>query len=85
MAIDYTPLTNKITKWDYQWIPRYMEFNDTSVSVLKNLLASNQEPSNKNSGLSFFSIRLCELGRYDDSLEILEMISEDVEDVELPF
>ncbi len=85
MTIDYTPLTNKITKWDYQWIPSYMEFNDTSVSVLKNLLASNKEASNKNSGLSFFSIRLCELGRYDDSLEILEMISEDVEDVELPF
>jgi hypothetical protein len=85
MTIDYTPLTNKITKWDYKWIPRYMEFNDTSVSVLKNLLASDKEPSNKNSGLSLFSIRLCELGRFDDSLEILEMISEDIEDVELPF
>jgi hypothetical protein len=85
MAIDYTPLTNKITKWDYQWISSYMEFNDNAVSVLKNLLASNKEVSNKNSGLSLFSIRLCELGRYDDSLEILEMITEDLEDVELPF
>jgi hypothetical protein len=85
MGIDQSNLTCKIRKWDFNWISTYPQFNSNSFSVLMGILTNEKDPINKNSGLSMFSIRLCELDKFKESFLVQEMISEDMEDVELPF
>ena len=49
------------------------------------LLNNELDIINKNKGLSYLSIRLCELGKHNELLDVLDLISEDVVDNELPF
>ena len=83
LGIDHSQITNKIGNWDFKWIQSYSQFTDSSIAVLMSLL--NNDTINKNTGLSYLSLRLCELGNHNESLEVLDLISEDVEDNELPF
>ena len=77
--------SGKIGNWDFKWIQSYTQFTDSSITVLMSLLNNEVDIINKNSGLSFLSLRLCEIGKHNESLEVLDLISEDVEDNELPF
>ena len=85
LGIDHSKITSKIENWDFKWIQSYSPFTDSSIEVLMSLLNNDVDIINKNSGLSFLSLRLCELGKHTEPLEVLDLISEDVEDNELPF
>lgn len=85
MGLDYTPITSKIINWKFNWINIYSEFDESSIAILILLLTSEKEMKNKNSALSMLSFRLCYLGKFDEAIEILNMITEDYEDVEFPF
>ena len=85
LGFDYSKITSRIDTWDFKWIQSYSHFTDFSIAVLMSLLNNDIDPINKNTGLSILSIRLCELGKHNQSLEVLDLISEDVEANELPF
>jgi hypothetical protein len=85
MGLDYTPITSKIINWNFNWVNSYSEFDECSIAILILLLTSEKEMKNKNSVLSMLSFRLCYLGKFDRAIEILNMITEDYEDVEFPF
>ena len=85
LGIDYLQITNKIGDWDFKWIQSYSQFTDSSIAVLMSLLNNELDITNKNKGLSYLSIRLCELGKHNESLDVLDLISEDAIDNELSF
>ena len=85
LGIDYLQITTKIGNWDFKWIQSYTQFTDSSIAVLMSLLNNELDIINKNKGLSYLSIRLCELGKHNELLDVLDLISEDVVDNELPF
>jgi hypothetical protein len=85
MGIDYSPITSKIGNWNFNWIQSYSDFNDLSICVLMNLLTNLHEPICKNAGLSKFALRLCEMAEFDLAFGALELITEDIQDDELPF